>query len=307
MDEITQKLEELNGLLASAGQTFAIGFYDPHKLKLLETNARYMTNDKFAALVANVKRDKGLASVPLVYAFEEPETPLVLSGNHRVMAARAAATGALLCMVVTQEKTPDELIAIQLSHNSIAGADDLQTLKALYEKITAIDMKVYSGLDEDTIQKLAAIKFEPISEPRLVFKTVTLLFMPSERDAIKEMIGKVDKLLADNDAYVFEVSKFMEFWTLLAAGKEGLVIQDSSTTLLEIMRRGVAQVEAEVTARTPAPPPVAAVPETSGRENSAAAAPPETPNRENEDDNSAMAPPNVKKKKARTLDGPAHA
>lgn len=87
--QIREKVQELNALF---GETlpFALGVYDPHKLKLLETNARYMTNDKFARLVENIKRDKALGSVPLVYAGEDPKEPTVLSGNHRVMGARQA-------------------------------------------------------------------------------------------------------------------------------------------------------------------------------------------------------------------------
>ena len=249
MDEISQKVQELNTLLGAAGRPFSLGYYDPRKLKLLETNARFMPNDKFAALVANVKRDGGLASVPLVYAFDEPETPLVLSGNHRIMAARAAATGPELCMVISARKTVDELVAIQLSHNAIAGADDLQTLKKLCDQIHDIDMKMYSGIDEDTLKKLEAIKFEAISEPRLVFKTVTMLFLPHEIDELNAMLSEVDKLLEDENSYALKVADYQEFFEMLANAKSGLKIKNTATALLELMRAGNRQLEAELEAR----------------------------------------------------------
>ena len=42
MDQIAEKLKELNGLLAASGIPFPLGYYDPQKLKLIETNARLL-------------------------------------------------------------------------------------------------------------------------------------------------------------------------------------------------------------------------------------------------------------------------
>jgi hypothetical protein len=249
VDQVQEKIQELNAMIGG-GLPFELGLYDPKKLKLLETNARYMANDKFARLVENVKRDKGLASVPLVYAAENPKEPTVLSGNHRVLAAIAAGLPWVLCLVIRDVKTLDEQVAIQLSHNSISGADDLLTLKKLYEGIQAISMKAYSGLDEDTIQQLAAIKFEPISEPRLVFKTVSLLFLPSEAEEIKAMVGQVDKLLAEDENYLFQVRDYGEFFALVVAAKEGLNIKNSATALLELMRAGLRHLTVEQDTRS---------------------------------------------------------
>lgn len=255
MDTITQKLEEVNQLLAAdTSQPYSLGFYDPQKLKLLETNARFMANETFAALVNNIKRDKGLSSVPLIYAAENPEAPTVLSGNHRVMAAREAKVPRILCLVILEKKTLDEQVAIQLSHNAIAGADDLVTLKKLYEQINALDMKAYSGLDEATIQQLASIKFEPISEPRLLFKTVTLLFLPNEVVELRGMLDHVDAVLKDEDAYALQVRDYAEFFTLLTDAKADLKIRNSATALLELMRAGSRKIREE----HPAPAEVAA-------------------------------------------------
>ena len=244
MDQIAEKIEELNSLLGGA-MPFKLGYFDPNKLTLLETNARYMPNDKFAALVNNMKRDKGVASVPLVYAAEDPGAPLVLSGNHRTQAAIKAGIERLLCLVITDPKTPEELVAIQLSHNAIAGADDLQTLKQLYESVQALDMKSYSGLDEDTIQKLGAIKFEPISEPRLFFKAVNFLFLPTEAEELQNALKRADKLLKDEETYLFQIRDYQEFFDLVVKAKEGLSIKNSAVAILELMRAGMRQVEAE--------------------------------------------------------------
>lgn len=69
-----------------AGITTRIERMDPKALKLLERNARFMRQETYARLVDNVRRDGRLTSVP--FAIREPDGRyLVLSGNHRTMAA----------------------------------------------------------------------------------------------------------------------------------------------------------------------------------------------------------------------------
>ena len=57
-------------------------------LTLLEKNARFMRGATFARLVANIKADGCLTSVPLVGHVDGKL--LVASGNHRVPAAMKA-------------------------------------------------------------------------------------------------------------------------------------------------------------------------------------------------------------------------
>ena len=45
-------------------------------------------------------------------------------------------------MVLGDEKDADEQLAIQLSHNAIAGQDDLVILKELWESIKDVQAKV---------------------------------------------------------------------------------------------------------------------------------------------------------------------
>ena len=138
-------------------------------MKLLEKNARYMKAEQFQALVENVKQDGNLSSLPLCYR-EKDGKLRVLSGNHRVMAARQAGVEQVLVMVVGDEKDADERLAIQLSHNAIAGQDDLVILKELWESIKDVQARVYAGLDSDTVKALQGIQFSAISEQRLRYK-----------------------------------------------------------------------------------------------------------------------------------------
>jgi hypothetical protein len=87
MDEkIRETIKALNDELKAMGTPYTLDVADPKAIKLLNKNARYMSHEMFENLTANIKRDGGLASIPLCY--REPDGGLlVLSGNHRVQAA----------------------------------------------------------------------------------------------------------------------------------------------------------------------------------------------------------------------------
>jgi hypothetical protein len=153
---------------------------DPRDIKLLDENARYMTHEQFARLVANVKRDGVLTSAPLIYWPEQEGDPLCLSGNHRTQAAIEADLDSIYAIAVVEELSHDEQVAMQLSHNSINGQDDVSTLKALYESIGEVDMRLYSGLDDKTLELLENVEVPPMSEAPLRYHTLSLLLLPSD-------------------------------------------------------------------------------------------------------------------------------
>ena len=158
-EEISEILKLLNDKLAGLFP-YRLELVDPGELKLLDKNARYMKAEQFQSLVENVRKDGNLSSLPLCYR-EEGGKLLVLSGNHRTMAARQAGVDQLLVMVVADEKTADEKLGIQLSHNAIAGQDDLVILKELWESIGNVQAKLYAGLDSDTVKALEGSNFRP--------------------------------------------------------------------------------------------------------------------------------------------------
>ena len=82
----SEPLENVNKQLAATSVRIAmvpIGQCD-----LLEKNARFMRAEQYQRLVSNVKRDGCLTSVP--FAVKNGERFLILSGNHRVQAAKDA-------------------------------------------------------------------------------------------------------------------------------------------------------------------------------------------------------------------------
>ncbi|MEU7093008.1 ParB N-terminal domain-containing protein [Kitasatospora aureofaciens] len=161
---------------------------DPRLLTRLPVNAHYQTKEEFDRLVANIKEDGCLTSVPLVYGAGEYEEgrELVLSGNHRCDAAVAAGLDEIDVMLIDDAQSKDQLIARQLSHNAITGKDDPATLQQLYDQIEDVDWRAYSGLDDEVLQLLAEVSPEGLSEANLDFATVSLVFLPNELEAARE-------------------------------------------------------------------------------------------------------------------------
>ena len=95
--------------------------YDQVDISLIdeaEMNANEMTGEDFAALCDNIGKS-GLSSVPCCYKKQDGRF-VMISGHHRLRACkklRYSKIGILYCD--EDELTKDEIIAIQLSHNSL--------------------------------------------------------------------------------------------------------------------------------------------------------------------------------------------
>jgi hypothetical protein len=167
-------------------------------LKLLELNARYMRHETFHALIDNIRQDGGLmGATPFACRVGDGETELsdgttldgkylVLSGNHRVMAAIEAGIE-FEDVTITDDDLPEERrTAIQLSQNAITGEDDPTILKQLYESMDSIDWRQYAGLDDKTLGLLDQVEVGSLNEADLSFQTISVMFLPDEADRMRE-------------------------------------------------------------------------------------------------------------------------
>lgn len=168
---------------------------DPRELTLVEVNARFMRKEVFDRLVANIRRDGALTSTPLVWNDQATGRMVVLSGNHRIMAACEVGLEQVDVIVVDQPLSRARQVALQLSHNAIEGEDDPATLRQLYEELDDVDWRAYSGLDDKQLDLLAQVDLEGLSEANLDFATVQLVFLPHELDAARASFDEARKLV----------------------------------------------------------------------------------------------------------------
>lgn len=169
-----------------------------------------MRHEVFQRLVENIKRDGGLmGNTPFAWLLHDdgtrqpanPPVYEVLSGNHRVKAARAAELETIEITVTDTYLPPERRKAIQLSHNALVGEDDPSLLKALYEGIDSVDLRLYTGLDDKGLGLLLDAPVAPLSEAGLEFQTIALTFLPHEREAVEDAWQAARKAIAGAKGY----------------------------------------------------------------------------------------------------------
>jgi len=226
-----QSIKEINKKIKD--HPFKLAVIDINETELLEKNARYMPAEMFQNLVQNIRKDKGLSSVPFCY--KEGTRFKVLSGNHRVKAAKEAGIKTILVMYTDQHLTREEQVSIQLSHNAIEGKDDPAILKELWNEIQDIDLKLYAGLDDKTLAELEKITLDPLAEVQLDYRTLSFVFLPDEAERLEKAFKTALAAVADNEIYLAHISNFSRLLDSLSKCKDSYEIKNSATSLMVVL------------------------------------------------------------------------
>lgn len=231
--QVRQTLDLLNQQI-SHQFPYKLDMVNPKKIRLLDRNARYMQHDTFSNLVANVQKDGALSSLPL--CFKEPDGALlVLSGNHRVQAAVHAGLSEILVMVIDRPLSRQEQIAIQLSHNSLAGKDDMVILKELWQELADIDLKYYAGLDSDTLGEIDKLQFETLSDVKPGFEQVILQFLPEEVGELKAILNDASSIFSKDHNFILARDHYDECFSLLTEVKGEYDIVSNPAAFVKVM------------------------------------------------------------------------
>lgn len=181
---------------------------DPRELTLLDINARFMRHEQFQRLVANIRDDGALTSTPLVWNDAETGRRIVLSGNHRTKAAIEAGLERIWWMEIVEPLPRQRQIALQLAHNAITGEDDPATLKALYEELEDVSMRLYSGLDDKTLDLLDEVTVPSLAEANLDFATVQIVFLPDEKEAAEKALEAARKAASADARWLARIEQY---------------------------------------------------------------------------------------------------
>lgn len=231
-EKVRGALGVLNARLEESGIRLAL--VDPSKLKLLEKNARYMTNGQFKQLVENIKRDQFLSSVP--FGVQKGSELLVLSGNHRVQAAAAAGLKEILFLYSFRPLGRDREVAIQISHNAIVGQDDPTLLKQLWEEIQNVSEKLYTGLDDKALALLDKSAGSALSPVRMDYKSIAFLFLPEEQERMEAVFADaISHACAAESVHVLPLSQFDRLVKALAHAQKKNNVKNSAVAMAMIL------------------------------------------------------------------------
>lgn len=176
--------------------------YDKVSIDLIDEadmNANEMSGEDFAALCDNIGKS-GLSSVPCCYKKDNGRY-VIISGHHRLRACKKLhyrEIGILWCE--ERELSKDEIIAIQLSHNSLHGEDNPSILKKLFEQIQSIDFKKFAHINIDEISPIITDGIDICAlQENFVF---TVILYPSSFEQLDGLFGDIREQAKKSDAVI---------------------------------------------------------------------------------------------------------
>ncbi|OPF70756.1 hypothetical protein VT50_0235925 [Streptomyces antioxidans] len=218
---------------------------DPRTLTLLDLNARFLPHEQFRQLVANIQRDGCLTSTPLVWNDGDSGRLIVLSGNHRTLAAIEAGLEEIWWMQIDQPLPRQRQIALQLSHNAIAGQDDPAILKELYEELESVEWRQYTGLDDKTLDLLENVDVASLGEANLDFASVQLMFLPDELERAEAAFDAARATGAADQRWVAGLEQYEPVLDAMETSRAAYKIGNSATALgviLAVFERHLAEL-----------------------------------------------------------------
>ncbi len=172
---------------------------DINLLDEIEVNANEMSGEDFAQLVENIEKS-GLSSVPACVKKDNGRF-VVISGNHRLRACKKLhhkTIGILYCL--ESEITQDEIIGIELSHNSLHGEANKSILKQLFESISSIDFKKFAHVNIDEVKPVSTEGIDIFAmKENFVF---TVILYPNSFESLDELFGDVREQAKKSDCLI---------------------------------------------------------------------------------------------------------
>lgn len=176
--------------------------YEKVDIRLIDEadmNANEMTGEDFATLCDNIGKS-GLSSVPCCYKKADGRY-VMISGHHRLRACKKLhykTIGILWCD--ESELSKDEIIAIQLSHNSLHGQDNQSILKKLFEQIQSVDFKKFAHISIDEINPVSTDGLSIFAlKENFVF---TVILYPNSFENLDELYGDIRDQAKKSDALI---------------------------------------------------------------------------------------------------------
>lgn len=195
--------------LVELGQGLELWKIHVDEVREQDVNARSMPPKMFERLQATIGRDGRLEALPL--AAQLGDNLELISGHHRVRAARAAGVPEIHVLVDVTGLTKDQIAAKQLAHNSISGHDEEQLVKQIFETIRDVDARLEAFIDPAALELPTVEKVSlPNLDLQLDYRTTLITFLPSQEQKFEKACEQVleqvdlerDKLyIADKEMY----------------------------------------------------------------------------------------------------------
>ncbi len=172
-----------------------------------------------------------MTSAPLVYR------DVVLSGNHRVQAALKAGILEDDVIELLGEVSEARQVALQLSHNSLAGDDDPAILKELVESLDFIERQ-YSGITDEDLQAIEDLDLDSLAVAPVMYEELTLVFLPEKIEEFVDLVKRVGASSKRSKSVTMLAHRddWESFFDTIVRAKEQLNILNTSLAITAIVR-----------------------------------------------------------------------
>ena len=210
-----------------------------------ELNANVMSEAEFNQLTENIGVS-GLSSVPTCYKRENGRFTII-SGHHRIHSCKKLGfTRVGILYVPEEDLTQDEITAIQLSHNSLHGSDNLNILKQLFGSIKSIDFKRFAYIN---IDQIGHIDVGSIASPleKETFSVTLMLYNKSMR-YFEELVGELREAIKKSDVVLIAENEPNEelYLKLSKEINQKLDIKSSNIIFSKILELALMQLGVEL-------------------------------------------------------------
>ncbi|NIV38020.1 MAG: ParB N-terminal domain-containing protein [Anaerolineae bacterium] len=241
-DEINAGLAQL-GLAGLLPEGLSLYVADLDELREQDINPRSMPKKMFEQLVENIKDAGGLESIPLCVRVGKQIQ--IISGHHRVRAARAAEKKRILVLLY-DELSVSRIKSKQLAHNTISGEDDPQMVKRVFEAIDELAAKFEAYVDPKIFDLIPQpVKFKPPDvDMAALSKTVLIVFLSAQ---MLDFRAAVDLIMpkADVDEVYLAQREIYESWReALQRVRDDMEVHSIPTAVAEMARLAVEALEA---------------------------------------------------------------
>lgn len=212
MAEQVRSADEVNEMLATVSQQvlpegLRLYYAALADLKEQDVNPQAMPQPMLNQLIENVQSVGALESVPLCVL--ENGAIHIISGHHRIRAARAAGVSHTLILLY-EGLSLSRVKSKQLAHNTITGQSDPELVQRVWQQITEIESRFEAFVDPRVFDDIPdPVRFRPVDvDIGKIAKTVLVVFLASQKTdfdmAIAAIMPKVELdtvYLAERETY----------------------------------------------------------------------------------------------------------
>lgn len=171
------------------------------KLEPSEINANEMSEKEFKRLVENIRISGGLSSAIGCYKKKDSDKYVIFSGHHRYKAAlELRYTEVPVIYADEADLSNDEILALQLSHNSLHGDDNKNILKKMFAEIQSIEFKDMAYIDMSEVAPIdtTGVSFSMESE----HYSLSLILYKKDLQNLESLLGLVNEAKEKHDIVI---------------------------------------------------------------------------------------------------------